>query len=156
MNWEALGTIAEIVGAIAVVASLIYLAVQIRVQNRESRMAAVHDILEAFRSIQFPVQDAETAKLWIKAVSDYDSLKDYEKMQMMAVVGPMIRVWEEAYFQFQSGRLDREIWDTMVTQFSDLMATPMYVKFWDIRKHVYSKRFTAFVNDLEIGQYKLE
>lgn len=32
MNWDALGAIAELVGAIAVVASLLYLAVQVRAE----------------------------------------------------------------------------------------------------------------------------
>jgi hypothetical protein len=39
MNWEALGAIGEIVGAIAVVVTIGYLAVQIR-QNTESLHAA--------------------------------------------------------------------------------------------------------------------
>lgn len=33
MNWDAIGTIGEIIGATAVVVSLVYLATQIRVQN---------------------------------------------------------------------------------------------------------------------------
>ena len=34
MNWDAIGAIAELLGAIGVIASLIYLATQVR-QNRE-------------------------------------------------------------------------------------------------------------------------
>ncbi len=44
MNWDAIGAIGEIVGAAAVFASLVYLAMQILNQNRESRMSAMHDI----------------------------------------------------------------------------------------------------------------
>ena len=40
MNWEAIGTVGEIVGAFAVVASLAYLAVQIRTQVRQQKKAA--------------------------------------------------------------------------------------------------------------------
>ena len=39
MNWEIAGAIGEIVGAMAVVLSLVYLAAQIRVQTRESKLA---------------------------------------------------------------------------------------------------------------------
>ena len=49
MNWDAAGAIGEIVGALAVVMSLIYLASQIRIQNREAKISSVHDITEAFR-----------------------------------------------------------------------------------------------------------
>ena len=40
MNWDAIGAIGENVGALGVILSLIYLASQIRMQNRESRLAA--------------------------------------------------------------------------------------------------------------------
>jgi len=41
MNWEALGAIGEIVGALAVVATLIYLAVQIRVANKQAELESL-------------------------------------------------------------------------------------------------------------------
>jgi len=40
MNWEAIGAVSETIGAIAVVVTLIYLAVQIR-QNSENLAAQV-------------------------------------------------------------------------------------------------------------------
>jgi hypothetical protein len=42
MNWDAFGAIAEMVGAAAVVATLLYLAVQLRAANRQTE-------LESFR-----------------------------------------------------------------------------------------------------------
>ncbi len=44
MNWEAISAIGEIVGALAVVITLVYLAIQIREQNRESRAAAIDSL----------------------------------------------------------------------------------------------------------------
>ena len=35
MNWDALGAIGEIIGAVAVLATLFYLAAQIKMQNRQ-------------------------------------------------------------------------------------------------------------------------
>ena len=49
MNWDAIGAVGEIVGAMAVVVSLVYLGSQIRVQNRESRLAAMHDVSIGYR-----------------------------------------------------------------------------------------------------------
>ena len=42
MNWEAFGAIAEMVGAAAVVATLLYLSIQVRTANRQAE-------LESFR-----------------------------------------------------------------------------------------------------------
>ena len=49
MNWDAIGAVGEILGAAALFASLIYLALQIRIQNRESQLSAIHDISVGFR-----------------------------------------------------------------------------------------------------------
>ena len=94
MNWDAIGAVGEIVGATAVVVSLVYLAIQIRTQNRESQMAAAHEIIAAFRSMQVPLHSSELADLWHRAITNFEELNDPERMQVFAVVAPMLRVWE--------------------------------------------------------------
>jgi len=46
MNWEALGAIAELLGAIAVFAALAYLAVEIHQSNIVTREQAQHHMLQ--------------------------------------------------------------------------------------------------------------
>ncbi len=46
MNWEAIGAIAELVRAIAVVASLLYLAIQVRQNAEVNRATAFQDIFD--------------------------------------------------------------------------------------------------------------
>jgi len=61
MNWEAFGAIGEIIGAAAVVGSLVYLAVQIQSQNRESRMSSMHDISAGYRNSLAMMGERDTA-----------------------------------------------------------------------------------------------
>jgi hypothetical protein len=44
VNWEAISAIGQIVGALAVVISLIYLAREIRSNARSARIASLHDV----------------------------------------------------------------------------------------------------------------
>ena len=44
MNWDAIGAVGEIIGAVGVIASVMYLALQIKKQTRESQMAAMRDL----------------------------------------------------------------------------------------------------------------
>ncbi len=73
MNWDAIGAIGEILGASAVFASLIYLAIQIRAQNRESRLGAMHDISTGYREVLAGMAEADLADLYTKAFDDYES-----------------------------------------------------------------------------------
>ena len=48
MNWDAAGAIGEIIGATAVVVSVIYLAVQIRGQTEQAKLAATRELMSNF------------------------------------------------------------------------------------------------------------
>jgi hypothetical protein len=50
MNWEAVGAVGEVVGAVAVVATLLYLAIQIRQSTNQARAAAQRDVNSAFQA----------------------------------------------------------------------------------------------------------
>ena len=86
MSWDAAGAIGEIFGALAVVMSLIYLATQIRTQNREAKISSVHEITEAFRLAITSFQDEQRAVVYTKALNGFDSLTDSEKLQFISMV----------------------------------------------------------------------
>ena len=92
MNWDITSTIAEIVGAFAIVISLIYLAIQVRAQNGEARIAAMHDISVGYRDTLANFADEQTAILFDKAMQDYESLTQVESIRLISVVGRVFRV----------------------------------------------------------------
>ena len=87
MNWEAIGTIAELIGAIAVVVSLVYLAVQIRQNTRQVEeqargqrfmvLGALGDQWRGFRSNV--VSSPEVAGIWRRGNGNLSSLSDDER-----------------------------------------------------------------------------
>ena len=48
MNWDALGAIGELVGAVAVVATLLYLSAQIRYSTRTAKSAVASDLMQKY------------------------------------------------------------------------------------------------------------
>ena len=88
MNWDAIGAIGDMVAAAAVVVSLLYLAIQVRTQNREIRVSATHEILEAYRNVAIPFQSAEHARLFVKGNQDFECLEEWERIQIFAIIGP--------------------------------------------------------------------
>jgi len=146
--------IAEIVGAVAVVVSLVYLAIQIRVQNNESRIAAMHDISVGYRDSLANFAFPDQAALFNKAIDDYDSLTHTESIQLIAILGRIFRVWEEAFMQHQAGRLDERVWRSMLRQFQGYMAVVPYQRVWDLRRDYFDPEFSAFVDKLDKTSYR--
>ena len=68
MNWDAIGAIGEIVGALAVLATLIYLAIQVR-QNSVLQRAQTHQQLAHDRTlnIQMMIQNRDVRDAAAKA-----------------------------------------------------------------------------------------
>jgi len=156
MNWEAFGAIGEILGAAAVVVSLIYLAMQIRIQNKESRLAATHEISVGFRESLSSFLDSDLVDIFLKANKDVDSLTDNERLRLLIGMQRIFRLWEEAFHQFTAGRLDARIWNSMLSLYSSYLAAPGFSVFWELRKQHYDPEFREFVDNLPRTSWSLQ
>lgn len=154
MNWDAIGAIGEIVGAIAVVLSLIYLASQIRTQNKESRVAAMHEIAVAYRQSNIAFADPVLADILTRAHVDTDSLTEAEILQLICGVQGVFRVWEEAYYQHVAGRLDEHLWEAMLREYSTYMSAGGFDFVWQLRKEGHNDSFRRFVDGLPKPEYR--
>ena len=155
MGLESTAAIAEILGAIAVVISLVYLSIQIRAQNKEARIASVHEILEAYRNQIMVLNNNEFAELYLKGISNFDSLNDAEALRFMSALQGLFRVWEEAYYQWINGRLDEHYWQGINRLSIDLLATDGGLRAWELRSYAYSKDFVLYLSNQQPGEYAI-
>ena len=146
MNWEAIGAVGEIMGALGVILSLVYLASQIRAQNRESRMAAATEWTNEWN--EFAVSFAEhpvLAELWVRGSQDFFSLNPVEVIQFSAQIGRFFRVAEGFHDQYSQGRLDLKTWRGLARALEDIAGLPGVKSWWPTRSHWYSDSFITFV-----------
>lgn len=155
MDWDAIGAIGEIVGALAVVISLVYLGAQIRNQNRESRSAAVREILEGFRTEISAFRNSDLAELLKRGGQEFEALSDTEKIQFIAMIQGPFRLWEEAYLQYEDDRLSKQLWNGIHAQMRDFFSMKGTQKVWELRAHTYSEDFQAYVDRIEQGTYRV-
>ena len=100
MNWEAVGAVGETLGALGVIASLIYLASQIRAQNRESRAAAANEWTNQWNNFLGSFSEhPNLSELWIKGVPDFAALNPTEVVQFSSHLGRIFRVGENIHDQ---------------------------------------------------------
>jgi hypothetical protein len=80
MNWEAIGAVGEILGAVAVVVSLVYLATQIRQNSRSVNIESERFLNESWNTIQRDLAtDEGIADIINRGLNDYVSLAPAEK-----------------------------------------------------------------------------
>jgi len=97
MNWDALGAIGEIVGAAAVVATLIYLAVQTRQNTEAVRHAFARGVQEDANAWRFKlVENPEVAELWRKGLRDPESLDANDRYRFRMYFDALVFHWQHA------------------------------------------------------------
>ena len=73
MNWDALGAIGELVGALAVVVTLIYLAVQIRQSTNQSAANMASTVLNEYNRLQeIVISDQQISETLLRMKTDQE------------------------------------------------------------------------------------
>ena len=81
MNWDAIGAIGEIASAVAVLVTLVILVSQVRGARLEfSSQIAVEIRRHNNENIQFPISDARTLDIHIKAQRNFEALSEQDKV----------------------------------------------------------------------------
>jgi hypothetical protein len=103
MNWDAIIAVAEILGVIAVIASLIYLAAQVRQSTAVARAAMVHATSELWASYgQMLASDGELADIYLRGVNG-EQLSPVETLRLEYVIEVYMNLLEDADHQYRSG-----------------------------------------------------
>ncbi len=82
MNWEALGAIGELAGALGVIVTLAYLARQMRVNTvalqNETTRDSTQMIIDSYSTV---IADEAIAAIYLKGLESFEALSDVEKIR---------------------------------------------------------------------------
>ena len=111
MNWEAIGAIAELLGATGVIASLVYLAFQIRSSNKlarsEAKIAATTQISSLLDSF---ISEPESSYVWARGRRNLDDLTPEERGRFDNIAMKGFLGYSAQYFQFRIGTIEQDDW----------------------------------------------
>ncbi len=125
MNWEAIGAIGEILGAIAVLVTLVYLAAQIRQNSRFVRAATYHSTSRARNEFNFAVaMTPELSALLVRARDDSTSFDAEERQRFNSLMWGFFNLFEDSLMQRTNGLLTRESWESTRWAMADMLSSP--------------------------------
>ena len=131
MNWEIVSATGEWAGAIAVVASLLYLARQISLSNRQSQASARYSFLEAYGQANTAISETkESASVFRRGLLD-ELTDDDEKMQFIVLVGQFLNTWSVMYDLHEEGQLPGNQWALVSSDIHACFVTTGGRKFWE-------------------------
>jgi hypothetical protein len=136
MNWDAIAAIAEVVGALAVLITLAYLAIQTRDNVKIMRSKAIWDAQVSFVEVnELLADDGVVAEAVYKAISEPDSLTDKEIYRIHRFNRGWFQRMEAQFALYKAGILDREVWELRLGYAQGLLAKPPFKEWWEIDKN---------------------
>jgi hypothetical protein len=147
MNWDAVAGVAELLGAIGVIASVLYLAVQVRSSIVATKAAAGDAAIRAFREVLRPiVSDQGMTKLFEDIFADFEALEGIRRQQAFHLMFQVVKALESIHYHYYRGLLDSGAWAGWESVMLDYFNTPGFHTYWSIRKGIYSEEFQAWVS----------
>ena len=147
MNWDALGALAELAGAVGVIASLVYLASQIRQNTRAVRSATYQSLTDSSMSFSALVAgDPTLSSLFDRGMDDFSSLESDARVRFSFLMQNYLRMLENSFHQHRDGMLDEERWQRTASTLRMAVVRPGFSQWWNSPRAPFAASFEALVD----------
>ena len=155
MNLESLGTIAEIIAAVGVILSLLYLAKQIRASSDTENARAFESAINSWHLATANLLDDKNRDVFMKGLGDYESLTDSETFHFHALSAQLIDRFE-IMLQFEHLRVtEKGHLTNMIGPFvKDLFNYPGFRSYWDGESAYFSRNLIRWYEENVEGKEK--
>lgn len=150
MNWDAINAVSQLISSIAVVISVLYLAVQLRSSTRVARVAAMDVAAAALREVTKPfMENAELGRVWRIGLENLNTLSADDQARFFHAAHQFLKALETIHYHYVYGLLDTQLWGGWLELLRHYVATPGLEYYLNLRGAVFSERFRKFIRELE-------
>ena len=145
MNWDALGAIAETIGAVGIIFTLFYLARQIR--NSVEEQSTTH-AQGAIQQLFEMAQNDETYVPLLLKMSQGQDLTAQETAYVVTQLTMFMKGYEVIWLQHSRGALLPETYNSLGHMIQYTLSPAAALSLWDETKGVYDTGFTDYVDSI--------
>ena len=147
MKLKQWSSFAEIVGAFAVVISLVYVGIQVNDSASAVRAASANDANVALQSFYLQVgSDRETSSTRYRGLMSEQALTDEEEYQFLMMLHGAFLGFQNSYLLVEEGTLDVDILNSLYTTIANVRRLPGMKRYWKQRKSYLHSGFVEWVD----------
>ena len=149
IDLQYLANLGEVVGAVVVILSLIYLAIQVRQNTQAQRTENYSRALDRLASMQSMLsQDGDTSAIFSKAVVDTSKLTPQERLRFTWSMYEAFGAFEFMFLASRTDAIPNEVWERWSSGVAWWLSFPGVQTWWRARPGPFTESFTAFVECL--------
>jgi hypothetical protein len=157
---EAINAIAQLLAALGVIASLFYLAAQIRQNTRSMRAVVVDSLAHSLVDLLGPMaREPESMRAFSVAIEDWHGASEDDRLRSVPFIFATFKLFENAWFQQRQGTLDPQQWLGWDVYIRMYYHRPGVKTWWSMRKVAFAPGFREYIegtvpleNVVPIGQ----
>ena len=140
---------AQILGGVGVIASIVYVGIQIRNNARALRASTYQQLSVISLQVWLAMaHNGETTGIMLRGSDDFSALDRVEKARFRFVVMGYVKGFENAWFQRNIGTLRESDWKAVTSDLNSFFSTPSAHTAWPMVKSRFNAEFTAFLDDV--------
>ncbi len=145
---QLLGNFGEFFGAIAVVISLVFVAISVRQNTHALKLSTLHDVKEAIREVNLIwAGNGALAEIMFEGFKDLESLPGAKRIRFYATLHNLFLGYENLYHQKTESALASKHWSGMAQHMIDAMTVPGMLAYWEDRKQWFTDDFQNFIDN---------
>jgi hypothetical protein len=148
VDWNAVSAVANVLGAISVIATVVYLAIQIKKNTLATHSQTYQLATSALAEMAAIVgTNKELARIFRIGMTNPEELEEDEFVQFGYLGISLFRRFENVFFQYQSGMIDDDFWNGHRDNILWFFHRPGMQLWWKDRKFAFSKSFREFLDN---------
>ena len=148
MTLNDFANLGQIIGGVAVVISLIYVALQIRQNTNAVRSATAQTVHEHFSKwYHLAAADDELAKIVATGLRDYGALSEQQRVRFIATFMAFLSYSQNAFLKWREGLLASPLWLGWELVIMNLVCAPGGKAFWKERAYMFGDEFRRYIED---------
>ena len=149
MTLENMFYISQTVAAFAIVVSLLFVGVEVRHSNRETRHRTIEEMQQNYRDGRaFIINHADVARAWISGLHDLTALDPADKLRLLLIADSFFNNLQSFFLHHRDGRMPEGLYEPQQALLNDVLGYPGLQAAWDFRKSYYHAAFRESVDEM--------
>jgi len=136
--------ISQIIAAISIVASLLFVGVQLRQADQTRRVELIHARASRYMGHIMAEADADNARVWTRGMAGDPQMAYSEFHQFLSLYSARMLGFEAIYLEHEARAIDADAFEPQMSAVRQLFGSSSGRAMWKIVKPTFHRRFVAW------------